>query len=348
MRKQFVVWAMAAAAIATATSGLVRAQASGDEKALAIVAEARKALGGEKKLSSVKGLSLRAEYQREAAAMMRGGGTFVMMGGGSLSSSSQSSGNIEIDLELPDKYLRSDAGSSGFSMTRVEGFEGSRPFLDIASNSAGARINFDQPSADPARAAAAMKRHQADVARLLLGLMAGVQPGFVVTYTYVGEAESPDGKASVIDVTGPEDFKVRLFIDTQTHLPLMLTYTEAEPRLITRTLTSGGSAARSGGPAPAAGHGGASGAAPGGSGAVRQLTPEQRAEIEKQMKEAEATPPKMVDYRLFFSDYREVDGISLPHRIVRGTAEKTTEEWDVKTYKVNPTFKADRFAVGVK
>jgi hypothetical protein len=81
---------------------------------------------------------------------------------------------------------------------------------------------------------------------------------------------------------------------------------------------------------------------------VQQLTPEQRAEIEKQMKEAEATPPKMVDYRLFFSDYREVDGISLPHRIVRGTAEKTTEEWDVKTYKVNPTFKADRFAVGVK
>jgi hypothetical protein len=237
-------------------------------------------------------------------------------------------------------------------MTRVEGFEGSRPFLDIASNSPGARINFDQPSADPVRASAVMKRHQADVARLLLGLMAGVQPGFAVTYTYVGEAESPDGKASVIDVTGPEDFKVRLFIDTQTHLPLMLTYTEAEPRLITRTMTrggsSGGSAGRSGGPAPAAGHGGAGGAAPAGSGAMQQLTPEQRAEIEKQMKEAEATPPKMVDYRLFFSDYREVDGISLPHRIVRGTAEKTTEEWDVKTYKVNPTFKADRFAVGVK
>ena len=52
------------------------------------------------------------------------------------------------------------------------------------------------------------------------------------------------------------------------------------------------------------------------------LTPEQREEIEKQMKEAEATPPKLVEYRLFFSDYRKVDGVQLPHRIARGTGRK--------------------------
>ena len=54
----------------------------------------------------------------------------------------------------------------------------------------------------------------------------------------------------------------------------------------------------------------------------------------------------MIEYRLFFSDYRKVDGLSLPHRIARGTGEKTTEEWDVTSYKVNPAFKADRFKVG--
>ena len=48
------------------------------------------------------------------------------------------------------------------------------------------------------------------------------------------------------------------------------------------------------------------------------------------------TPPKLVEYRLFFSDYRKVDGMSLPHRIARGVGRKTTEEWDVKSYKVNP------------
>ena len=54
----------------------------------------------------------------------------------------------------------------------------------------------------------------------------------------------------------------------------------------------------------------------------------------------------MIEYRLFFTDFREVNGLSLPHHIARGTAEKTTEEWDIKSYKVNPTLKADRFKVG--
>ena len=76
------------------------------------------------------------------------------------------------------------------------------------------------------------------------------------------------------------------------------------------------------------------------------LTPEERAELEKQMKEAEATPPKLVEYRLFFSDYRKVDGVMLPFRVARGLGAKTVEEWDVTSYKVNPAFKADRFKVG--
>ena len=43
---------------------------------------------------------------------------------------------------------------------------------------------------------------------------------------------------------------------------------------------------------------------------------------------------------------REVDGLSLPHRIARGMGEKVTEEWDITSYKVNPTLKVDRFKVG--
>ena len=54
----------------------------------------------------------------------------------------------------------------------------------------------------------------------------------------------------------------------------------------------------------------------------------------------------LVEYRLFFSDYRKVDGVSLPHRIARGLGAKTIEEWDITSYQVNPSFKADRFNVG--
>jgi len=332
-----------------------QAQAQADAKAAAVMADVRKVLGGEKKIAGLKGLSMRANYRREMNAGPPGAGgvtTFIMMSGsGPAGGGSQATGKIEIDLELPDKYLRSDIGSAGFALTRTDGFEGSRPFVEVIPNTPGMRIQIDNPASDPARAKIALRRSQTDLARLMLGLVAGTQPGFPVTYAYGGQAESPDGKADVIDVTGPEDFKARLFIDVTTHLPLMLTYMEAEPRMVTRTMTRD----RSDGPAGAGQRGAAPGTvvaggpagAPGGAhSTVAQLTPEQREEIERQRKEAESTPPKIVEYRLFFSEYREVDGFSLPHHIARASAGKTIEEWEIKSYTVNPSFKADRFKIG--
>jgi hypothetical protein len=331
----------AALAALIAAYGVVctEAQAQADVKASAVMADVRKALGGEQKLASIKGLSLRADYRREMSAgpLGAGGGggaTFIMMtgpaGAAPQHGSAQATGKIEIDVDLPDKYLRSDVGSSGFAMTRTEGFEAGRPFLEVVGNSPGMRVQADPPAADPTRAKNALKRSNTELARLMLGFVGGTQPGFPVTYAYGGQAESPDGKAHVVDITGPEDFKARLFVDVETHLPLMLSFVEPEPRMITRMMTS------EGGPRPASG----------GSGARVELTPEQRAEIDKQRAAAEATPQKMIEYRLFFSDYRNVDGVSLPHKIARGTGSKTTEEWEVTSYKVNPTFKADRFKVG--
>ena len=59
------------------------AQAQADAKAAAVMADVRKALGGEQKIAAVKGLALRADYRREMSAGPGGGGTmtFVMMGG---------------------------------------------------------------------------------------------------------------------------------------------------------------------------------------------------------------------------------------------------------------------------
>jgi len=331
----------------------VNAQAQPDAKAASVVAEMRKALGGEQKIAALKGLSLRADYRREMAAMAGGGGgvQMIMMAGpggghGGPGGGAQMTGKIEIDLELPERYLRSDVGSGGFALTRTEGFEGSRPFIDVTGNSPGMRVMADSPASDPARSKLALKRSNSDLARLMLGLVGTTQPNFPVTYTYGGVAESPDGKADILDVTGPEDFKVRMYIDTESHLPLMLTYLEAEPRIMTRSLT------RDGGGAPGGGQAGPRIVTSGGGNAVvgrgdaPELTPEQRAELEKARKEAEATPAKMVEYKLFFSDYKKVDGLSMPHRIARGTADKTVEEWDVTSYKVNPTFKGDHFKVG--
>ena len=340
-------------------AAFTHAQAQADAKAASVMADLRKALGGEQKIAAMKGLSLRADYRREMSAGPGGGGTmtFVMMGGpgGGTSSSQQATGKIEIDLDLPNNYLRTDIGSAAFAMTRTEGFESARPFLEVVPNSPGMRIQVDNPATDPARAKAALKRSQTDLARLFLGLTGGTQPGFAAMYAYGGQAESPDGKAEIIDVTGPDDFKCRLFVDAETHLPLMLSYMEPEARMVMRTVGREGGSGRAAGPGSVVTTSGAAAppatapapnSASGGHNPPPGLTQEQRDEIAKQMREAEATPPKLVEYRLFFSDYRKVDGVSLPFRIARGLGSKTTEEWDVTSYKVNPTFKADRFKVG--
>lgn len=300
-----------------------------DAKAQEIVAAARKALGGEQKLAAVKALSMKGTYRRELAAPAAGGGgqVMIMVGPGG-PGATQMAGDIEMDVVFPDKFLKVDTQNGIAAITRMEGFDGDRPLLSVQSNSPHVRIMADNPAADPERAKVALDRARGELARLLLGMIAGPQPGFAVTYSYAGSAESPDGKADAIDVKGPDGFAARLFIDVETHLPLMLTYTAPEARVITRMAA-----------APGARPGGTKTRTP------ADLTPEERERIEKERQALEAEPPKMVEYRLFFSDYRDVGGVSLPHRIVRGTTSATTEEWEVKSYKVNPTIKADRFSV---
>jgi hypothetical protein len=319
------------------------AQSAGDAKAGAVMAEARKALGGEQKLAAMKGLSIRGSYRRETSAPPGAGGGMVTMtmngpgaGPGAGGGSPQQSGDIEIDVEFPDKYIRIDAGTGMMAMTRTEGFEGDRPFVDMASSQPGLRVFASNPADGPAARQAALRRSREDLARLLLGTVAATQPSFPVTYTYAGQAESPDGKADVIDVTGPDNFAARLFLDAQSHLPLMLTYMAPEARMMIRT-------AREGGPPPS---GAARSGAPATARPPEGLSPEEKERMDKAVKEAAATPAKMIEYRMFFTDCRDVSGLSLPYHIARGTAEKTTEEWDIKSYKVNPTLRADRFKVG--
>ena len=321
----------------------VRAQST-DAKATAVLAQARKALGGEQKLASLKGLSIRGSYRREASMPAGGGGggsVFIsMIGPGGPGpggpGGAQMSGDIEIDVEFPDKYIKVDVGTGMMAMTRTEGFEGDRPFVDMSSSQPGMRVIANRPD-DAAGRQMALRRSREDLARLLLGIVVGTQPSFAVTYSYAGQAESPDGKADVIDVKGADNFAARLFLDAQSHLPLMLTYIAPEPRIVMRTARDG-----TGPPAVAAGHGGG-GSAPRN---PQEPSPEEKERLRKEMQDAEAAPAKMIEYRIFFTDFREVNGLSLPHHIARGTAEKTTEEWDIKSYRVNPTLKADRFKVG--
>jgi hypothetical protein len=117
----------------------------------------------------------------------------------------------------------------------------------------------------------------------------------------------------------------------------MVTYKGPQPRMMT-----------AGGPAPAAaaagGHGGGGHVVTQMSGGTEEDRRKARAEAEKQIQEMQRTPPVMVDYTVFFDEWRETDGVKFPFKMRRAMSSETTEEWTVTKVKMNPKVDPKRFA----
>jgi hypothetical protein len=268
-------------------------------KSAEILAAARKAIG-DKMLGALETFSAQASVQRNV-------GTFQMKA------------DLELLIQLPDKYLRTESMSAGpVSGGSAAGFNGDRPIrpagaMPMAGGGMVIRMGpgatmppgHKLPPEEQEKADRAMVRAQrADLSRLMLGWFAMAHPSMNAHYSYVGEAESPDGKAHVIEASA-DGFNARLFIDERTHLPLMVTYKGPQPRIVTAT-----------GPRP----------------------PTDR------VLEDPKEPPVMVDHTLFFEDWIETDGIKFPRTIRRAAAGTTTEEWTVTKVKVNPKIDPKKFA----
>jgi hypothetical protein len=275
------------------TLGGLAARAAGDTKSEQLIAQARAALGGDKNLNTVQGLTAAGTYQREMGDR-------------------QLSGEITIDLLLPDKMLRTESarpmGDATIEMLQgVNGDQVLRHSRTIGGGP-GMMIRIGPPPGGADAEAQALRNQRADMARFTLAFLLASPPATPLEYTYGGEAEAEDGKADVVDAKGPGSFAARVFFDKKTHRPLMIAYRGAAPRMIVQTQ-------RGGTPPPAAG-------------APPDKMP----------------PPQIVDIQLFLDDYKSVDGIMLPHHFSRSVDGKPTEDMTFKTIRLNPVFKADAFS----
>src|SRR5262245_7604367 len=230
------------------------------------------------------------------------------------------SGEVSYDLILPDKMMKTETMNPvpSLEITRLETINGDDVWEDQQQHGGGGGMVFirrgpDGPAADPKRAQEAMRQGiRSDFARLSIGWLLTSPSSFPVEFSFAGEAEAPEGKADVLDVKGPGGFAARLFLDQKTHRPLMLTFNGRKPRIFTQTASGG------------------------------HRSPE---EIEKRAKEMEAEADKQpeVEYRIHFSDYREVNGVSIPHRMTRSIEDEVNEEMEIKNVKVNPQLKPEKF-----
>lgn len=307
-------------------------------KGAAVIAEARKALGGEDKLAAVRRLQANGTSRRA-------NGNFNL------------EGDSEIFVELPDKFRRNESlsiGAGGPGIERTEGLNGTEFWTETSGGDfgRGGRGRFGgglpgggpggaapgdgrtgQAQVDPERLREAQRRNlQSEVSRLLLGLLlfSGTPPA------WIGTAQSPDGTADVLEVKTPDGVATRLFIDSVTHMPLMLTWTGAG---------RGGFAGRGGAGRGGRGEPDQAGAPPAGPPPVGNpaagAAPDAPESRPGRRGRAAQGPPVTLEMHL--SEYKSVNGIRLPHLITRGTGGETTEEWVIKSYKINPSFKANTF-----
>ena len=294
-----------------------------------ILGAARAALGGEKKLSSLKTLAATGQSVRVTA------------------DGSSAPTDFEMAFELPDKFMKKDvmAMMGNVAITRTSGFNGDAVInvIDQPPAMPGMiRIVRGGPGGDPN--APQTPEQQAenrknmliaakqDFSRLLLGFIVSSFITYPLEFSYGGQAESPDGRADIIDVKGEGGFAARLFIDQKTHLPLMLSWMAREPLVIQRAFTGAKPGA-----APPAG---------GGISHAQAATSDERDKMMKQAQEdarqAEAKL-RVVEYRLYYGDYRDVDGVKVPFQLQRSIDGKPSEEVTLEKVKINGKIDPNKF-----
>jgi hypothetical protein len=291
-------------ALAFALPMAIAAHASAaEDKAIEVMVAARSAMGGSK-LEAVKSISATGEYRR-------------------LIGDREINGEATIEIIVPDKIKRTEEMGipGGPTMSRTVVLDGTEYWEDT-TNRGGNFMRFGGPggpggpgSQGPSEAdrerfrQMARRRLQGELQRYLLVWLARTD----AQMTYGGEAEAEDGKADVIDVKSDGGTPIRIFFDQETHLPLMLTYEGPQPRMMLRR--AGGEPGGNAGPPP---------------------DPEE-------MRRRMAEPPKMVTFEVRFSDFKDVNGVILPHQMAQSVEGKPTEEWTVSQFKVNPNLKPESF-----
>jgi hypothetical protein len=312
-------------------------------EAAAILNAAREALGGEKRLSSIKTITATGRTRQVQ------GDNLVPI-------------EFEIFIELPDKYVRTDEIPARESGPTSRGFNGDgliqfpepvAPPPRAGGPPAGAPSGGGAPGGPAVRAGGPggpgpggpggpppnptipLKQ---DFARLTLGMFASSFSTYPLAFAYAGQAEAPEGKADVLDVKGAPNFTARLFVDSKTRLPLMLSW-QTPANLVP---VAPGQA-----PPPNLPPGTVTFEAPGPQPGPT-ATAEERTKFQQDLQAARAkamAAAKPIENRIYYADYRDVDGLKFPFRIRRAVGATTTEETTFDRFRTNPKIDPRKFEV---
>jgi hypothetical protein len=322
-------------------------------EAAAILSAARDALGGDARISSLK-------------TIVANGRTRQLQGDNLVPI------EFEISIELPDKYVRTDEIPARESGPTSRGFNGDALIQIGDAPGGGGRRGGGPPAGGPPPAAARAGGAapgaappagaspgregggdrgrgpggpppspttpvKQDFVKLTLGMFASSFSSYPLTFGHAGQAEAPEGKADVLDVKGAGNFSGRLFIDSKTHLPLMFSWT-TPPNLV--PVVAGGKPPENLAPGSITFD---TPVPPGPS-----ATPEERTKFEADAlaaREQAMKAAKPTENRIYYADYRDVNGHRFPFRIRRAVGATTVEETMFDRFRINAKIDARKFEV---
>ena len=277
-----------------------------DARAQEILKQARQAIGGEEQLQKVQSLQIHGQYRRVFGERQMGG-------------------DRDISILLPNKYMVEDAMNAGglsTALINTRALNGDRAWTGNSGGGGGMVFRIAGPGGQqmsPEQMEAMQRRiYNAEFSRYLLAFILTPPPEMAVEYRYAGESEVEDAKADVLDVTGPDNFSVRVFFDKSSHLPLLLSYRGPKPRTVMMTRQ-------------------------GGDHSKPEDIKKAREEAEKKMAAEGPAIPEEVDFYIRLTDHKKVGGLMLPHKLTFLTDTEVSEEFEISKYQINPQFKADLF-----
>ena len=254
---------------------------------------------------------------------------------------------FEVSIQLPDKYVRKDEIPAEESEPTSTGFNGEELIqfpVPVAGRPGGpgaappGRPGGPAPTPEQlaAQRAARLVTAKQEFARLALGLFANSLATYPMTFAFAGEAQAPQGTADVLDVRGAGNFSARLFIARDTHLPIMISWQAPPTNVIVST---------PGQPAPRTVAPGAviiTAPAPPAATAPAEERESYTKQVAAMRQKAQATP---IEYRFYYADYRDVNGVKFPFRLRRAIGPDTTEETTFDRFRLNTQIDARKFAV---
>ena len=222
----------------------------------------------------------------------------------------QLTGEAQLDFLPPDRFAKSETWTLPGNIGQVISstlLNGDQTWSDAhATNS---KIPVMRDSESEKEGLALLQRMRKENALSLLQLLLAAPSDVFAEFIEVGEAQAEDGRADVVDAKGANGFVVRLFFDKGSHRLLLMSFQEPAPQRIPLSHSKSDKSLSQ--PAP----------------------------------RTEAAKGPVIEVQFRFSDYRAEDGINVPHLITKESNGRIVEERNLKSLKINPSFKPDHFEI---